>query len=133
MYNYDEGGDYMLEFFDDDNKIGNATIYDRHINFSSKLIPYFNDAYRVRIGIDKEKNELVIFMINKDYALSGEINETSLLPISVSKSYVRVSSKNLISFISESFNLNISQGENLSFKARYDDKLKAIVVNLGGK
>ena len=76
----------MLEFFDDDTKTGIASIYDRHILFNSKLIKYFDSAYKVRIGIDKEENQVYVFMISKDYALSGEINETSLLPVSISKS-----------------------------------------------
>ena len=68
----------MIEFFDEDNKSGMATIYDRHVLFNSKLKKFFDSAYRVRVGIDKDTNELYFFMINKDYALSGEINESSL-------------------------------------------------------
>lgn len=122
----------MLEFFDDDTKTGIASIYDRHILFNSKLIKYFDSAYKVRIGIDKEENQVYVFMISKDYALSGEINETSLLPVSISKSYVRVASKSLINFISNSFGLEIEKGKSIQFKASYDEAKKAIVINMGG-
>ncbi len=123
----------MLEFFDDDTKTGIASIYDRHILFNSKLIKYFDSAYKVRIGIDKEENQVYVFMISKDYALSGEINETSLLPVSISKSYVRVASKSLINFISNSFGLKIEKGKSIQFKASYDEAKKAIVINMEDK
>ena len=123
----------MLEFFDEDTKSGTATMYDRHILFNSKLIKYFNNAYRVRVGVDKELNKAFIFMISKDYALSGEVNETSLLPISISKSYVRIASKNLINYLSDSFDVPIVKNKSKQFKAYFDESKKAIVVDMGGK
>lgn len=123
----------MLEFFDDNNKIGTATIYDRHILFNSKLIPYFENAYRVRVAIDKDEKKLVVFIINKDYALSGELNESSLLPVSISKSYVRVASKSLVTFISKAFNLNIEKGQSIQYKAIYDENIKAINIEMEAK
>ena len=76
----------MLEFYDSDDRIGTITLYDRHLLLNSKLIKYFENAYKVRIGVDKELNEFYIFPIDKDHALSGEIKESSLLSLSVSKS-----------------------------------------------
>ncbi len=123
----------MLEFFDNKNDSGYATIYDRHILFNSKLIKFFSDAYRVRVAVDKDEKKIYVFMINKDYALSGEINETSLLPISVSKSYVRIASKSLINFISESFNITPTKEKSVQCKATYLDSKKAIVIDMDGE
>ena len=122
----------MLEFFDEKEKNGVATIYDRHILFNSKLIQYFKDAYRVRAAIDKEEKKLYIFMINKDYALRGELNESSLLSVSVSKSYVRIASKSLINFIASSFNIETTKDKGIPFEAIYSDEKNAIIVNMGG-
>jgi len=121
----------MLEFYNENTNSGVATFYDRHILFNSKLIKFFSSAYRVRVGIDKETNEVYFFIVNKDYALSGEVDKASLLPVSVSKSYVRVASKNLINFISESFKLNIEKGNSLQFNAKYDELKNAIIVDMG--
>ena len=121
----------MLEFFDEDTKSGTATMYDRHILFNSKLIKYFDDAYRVRIGVDKELNKAFIFMISKDYALSGEVNETSLLPVSISKSYARIASKSLINYLSDAFSLEVSKEKSIQFKAYFDEAKKAIVLDMG--
>ena len=68
----------MLEFYDSDDKIGTVTLYDRHLLLNSKLIKYFEEAYKVRVGLDKELNEVYIFPIDKDHALSGELKESSL-------------------------------------------------------
>lgn len=123
----------MLEFFDTNDKKGVATIYDRHILFNSKLIKYFSNAYKVRVGIDKDDKKIYVFMLNKDYVLSGEINETSLLPLSVSKSYVRIASKDLIKFITESFKLDVNKEKSIQFDAIYDDSKKAIIIDMEGK
>ncbi len=123
----------MLEFFDTNDKKGVATIYDRHILFNSKLIKYFSNAYKVRVGIDKDDKKIYVFMLNKDYVLSGEINETSLLPLSVSKSYVRIASKNLIKFITESFKLDVNKEKSIQFDAIYDDSKKAIIIDMEGR
>ena len=123
----------MLEFFEANQTTGIATIYDRHILFNTKLIPFFENAYKVRVALDKEDKKIYVFMIDKDYALSGELSETSLLSISVSKSYVRIASKPLIEFISNTFNLKINKGESIGFKANYDNNKKCIIIDLGGE
>ena len=74
IYNEGTRGDDMLEFFDVDSKIGYASIYENHITFNKELLKYFSDAYRVRVGIDVEEEKIFVFVVDKDYALSGEIN-----------------------------------------------------------
>lgn len=70
---------------------------------------YLTDAYRVRVAVNKERNEIQIYTINKDYALSGELNEASLLPVSISKTYARICSRPLIEYLSKAFNLSIEK------------------------
>ena len=123
----------MLEFYDSDDKIGTVTLYDRHLLLNSKLIKYFEEAYKVRVGLDKELNEVYIFPIDKDHALSGELKESSLLSISVSKSYVRIASKQLIEYLSTAFNLVINKGDSIQFKGSFDDNKKCLVIDMGGK
>lgn len=120
----------MIEFFDLDNQKGSASIYEAHITFNKLLFEYFKDAYRVRIGIDKDLKKVFVFLYNKDYCCSGEISESSLLKISVSKTYVRICSSSMISYIVKNFNLDIPKGSFLRYEASYDEKLKAIVINL---
>lgn len=123
----------MLEFFDPDNNSGTATLYDRHISLNTKLIKHFNDAYRVRVGFDKDQKEVCIFPVDKDHALSGEIKESSLLSLSVNKSYVRIASKPLIECLCKTFGFDISKGESIQFEASFDENRKCLVIDMGGR
>ena len=122
----------MLEFFDADEKVGYASIYESHITFNKELLKYFSLAYRVRVGIDKDESKTYIFLMDKDYALSGEVNESSLLKISISKSYARISSRSLVDYIAKAFNLDVGKEGSIKLKATYDEKKKAVVILMGG-
>lgn len=122
----------MLEFFDNDNLSGTAAIYENHITFNKNLLKYFVDAYKVRVGIDKSEKKVYTFLINKDYAESGEIKESSLLSLSVSKTYVRVCSRAMVDYICSEFDINIPKKEYLRYDTSYDEKKRALVINIGG-
>lgn len=122
----------MIEFFDIDTSKGTASIYENHITFNKAMLQYLEDAYKVRVGIDKENNSVLVFIINKDYALSGEIPETSLLSISVSKTYARVCSRALIEYISNIFGIKVEKKDYIRYNAVYDEKKKAIIIDMKG-
>ena len=123
----------MLEFYDQNDGSGLASIYERHISFNTKLLKYFNNCYKVRVGIDTDEKKIYVFIYDMDSSVSGEIPESSLLSVQVSKSYVRISSKQLVEYISEKFNLSIPKKEFLQYKANYNDSKKAIIIDMGGK
>ncbi len=120
----------MLEFFEYDQLSGFASIYDSHITLNKTLLNYLTDAYRVRVAVNKEKNEIQIYTINKDYALSGELNEASLLPVSISKTYARICSRPLIEYLSKAFNLSIEKKEFKRYPACYNKEKKVIIINM---
>ena len=123
----------MLEFFDADEKQGSASIYESHITFNKNLLKYFTEAYRVRVGCDTEEKKVYVFLIDKDYALSGEIKESSLLKLSISKTYARISSRAVVEYIIKCFNIDspVDKGF-LKYDAYYDEYKKAIVIEIGG-
>ena len=121
----------MLEFYDQNDGSGLASIYERHISFNTKLLKYFDDCYKVRVGIDLEENKVYVFIYNRDTAESGEIPESSLLSVQVSKSYARISSKQLVDYICSKFNLEIPKKEFLQYKASYNDVKRAIIIDMG--
>ncbi len=123
----------MLEFFEYDEISGYASIYDSHITLNKTLLKYFKDAYRVRVAVDKVEQKMIIYVINKDYALSGELKMSSLLGISISKTYARICSRPLIEYISKVFDLKIGKKEFKRFKANYDDEKKVIIVDMKGE
>ena len=123
----------MLEFFDTDDKIGYASIYESHITFNKELLKYFSNTYRVRVGIDTDEEKTYVFLYDKDFALSGEVNESSLLKVSISKSYARISSRALVEYVAKAFKLNVLETGSIKKKAIYDEKKKAIVIFMGGE
>lgn len=123
----------MLEFFEYDDSNGYASVYDSHITLNKTLLKYLKDAYRVRVAVDKVKDNIHIYVINKDYALSGELKEPSLLPVSISKTYARICSRPLIEYISNVFGLTIAKKEFKRFKACYDDVKQVILIDMKGE
>lgn len=123
----------MLEFFEYDNNTGIVSIYDSHITFNKGLLRYFHDAYRIRLAVDRQNKEVYIYSISKDYALSGELNEATLLNISLSKTYARVCSRPVIDYLCKVFDLSINKREFKRFKAKYDEDKKVIIVDMKGE
>lgn len=123
----------MIEFFDSDYCKGTASLYESHITLSKNMIKYFSDAYKVRVGVDKENQNIYIYPLNKDTSLSGEIPQSSLLGISLAKSYVRICSKPLLNYICNVFNISVGKNEYIRYMAKYDDSKKAIKIEIGGR
>ena len=119
----------MIEFFDSEKRDGLASIYENHITFNKSLLKYFKEAYRVRVGVDKEAHKVYVFTLNKDQALSGEISASSLLPISVSNTYVRICSRAIVEYVTEAMEKKIPKDSYLRCKALYDERKKAIIIN----
>ena len=122
----------MLEFFELEEKNGYVSLYDNHITINKSLMEYIKEAYRVRIAIDKVNSEMYIYPISKDYALSGELKESSLLQISLSKTYARICSKPLLEYLCKQFNITILKKEYKRYNARYDEGKKVIIVDMKG-
>lgn len=122
----------MIEFFDNDNYSGTASIYENHITFNKSMLKYFQDAYKVRVGIEKENQRVYVFMINKDYALSGEIPETSLLSISTSNTYARICSRAMVEYICKTFGIVVGKKDYIRYEANFDEVKKAIVIDMRG-
>lgn len=123
----------MIEYFEMNDSMGLASIYERHIQFNAKLIKYFNNIYRVRFGYDLSEKKGYMFLFDKDKALNGEYNESSLFKFSESKSYIRISSKVLVDFILKKFNLSLDGKNCIQFDANYDDLKKCICIDFGGE
>ncbi len=122
----------MLEFFELDDINGYASIYDSHITLNKTLLKYFKDAYRVRVGIDRDSKKIYIYTVNKDYALSGELKESSLLSVSISKTYARICSRPLIDYICKIFGLEIGKKEFKRYNASYEAEKKVIIIDMEG-
>lgn len=121
----------MIEFFNEDGFKGVVAFNNSYVTFNKSLLKFFNEAYRVRVGVDKEKMEIYFQLINKDYALSGELSESSLLSISTSKTYARVCSSSMMKYLCDALGLKIAKDEVKKYDGIYDEKKKEIIVSIG--
>ena len=122
----------MLEFYEKDDHSGVVSIYDHHITINKTLLKYCNEAYRIRLAVDQEEQKVYIYMINKDYALSGELKESSLLKISLSKTYARICSQSVIRYLCRTFGFSIDKNKYRRYHAWYDEAHKAMIVDMKG-
>lgn len=120
----------MLEFYDYDDRTGYVSIYNNYLILNKKLANFVSDAYKIRLGIDVEKNKIYLFKVSKDKVCDDNLDEKSLLKLTITKSYGRISSRDMIEFIVAKFKLDIPKNGYLKFKAKYllDDNAIAIML-----
>ncbi len=120
----------MLEFYENDKFTGYVSIYTSYLLLNKSLINCFNDAYRVRLACDKEKNEIYLFKLDKDEALSGVYPESSLLKLHITKTYGRISQRSVIEFIEKTFALNIPKDGFIKYNGKYYEDKKLIIIKI---
>ncbi len=121
---------FLLTFFDTDDVKGAASIYEGHITFNKVLLRYLENIYRVRVGADSDEGKIYVFLYDKDKALNGEVKESSLLALSISKTYARICSRGLVDYIKRIFKLEIPAKSFLRYRAYYDEVKRAIVIDI---
>lgn len=86
---------------------GSVSIYRNNLTFNSVCLSYLKDAYMVRFGI--EGDSLLVEPLSKERVLVGDIDEKTLFKVSLSSTYARVSSTELVGNIIEGFSLCMDQ------------------------
>lgn len=109
---------------------GTVTFYDSNITLNKTASEFFNDAYKVLVGIDRVHKHVVIKHINKEEALRGDIIKSNLLDISIKASYGRINSKKVVNEIADSFNLNFKNTNNYKFKAIWKSSDRILEIDL---
>ena len=119
-----------MEFFDHDILNGYVSIYQRQITFNSKLLKYFEDCLKVRVGFEVENRKIYVFLLDADHVKSGEIKESSLLSVKTSKTYARISSTNLMRQISKALNI-VFDDKPVKYETTWDDNQNILVIHTG--
>lgn len=109
---------------------GTVTFYDSNITLNKTASEFFNDAYKVLVGIDRVNKHVVIKHINKEEALRGDIIKSNLLDISIKASYGRINSKKVVNEIADSFNFNFKNTNNYKFKAIWKSSDRILEIDL---
>lgn len=110
-------------------KEGTASFYRTNITLNTVASTSFEYAYRVQIGLDDNKN-VIVKPVSKDRVLRGELDEYSLLKISVKKTYARISSTEIMTQLGMALNLDYSC-EPLKFSTYWNDKDNELIIYTG--
>lgn len=120
----------MIKFYSNEIETYYVSVYQSYITLNKDLLKFLDNAYRVRIGMDEDEKKVYVFVIDKDKALSGEIEDSELLKLSVSKTYARICSSKLIKYIQDTFKFEIEANSFKKFSATWNQDLKAIIINI---
>jgi hypothetical protein len=117
-----------IEWLTKDTTTSAVTIYKNNITISKKAANYFDDAYAVAVGVDKE-NKLIILqkvLVNEIEKFSKE----SLYNISIKTSYGRINGKQLVDTVLENLGLSIvSNKDYLKYNAKWNTGSKMLIID----
>ncbi len=107
---------------------GIATFYRTYIMFNMSASSRLRDSYRVRVGIDDDKN-IVVEPLNKELATRGDIMADSLYSLEERASYCRLSSASLLRQIYERVGIQINNGYK-RFHTRFDSSSQSLIIRI---
>jgi hypothetical protein len=106
-----------------------VTLAAGNITLNKPATTFFENAYSVMLGFDKDKSIIVIKPLNKEESMRHDIPDKSKYKITVRSSYSRVTNKAFMDIISEMMQLNF-ENEVHKFKATWESKNHILVVDL---
>lgn len=120
----------MIEWMQGNSFTRIATFYTGNITLNTPCIQYFKDIKWCLIGVDRDKKIVAIKLVdNKEYN-EHKFDASVLNKVSVGKSYVRISNKNIIKEINKVLGGN-TDGD--KFPVDYEEKEKIISINVKKK
>ena len=119
-----------IEWIMSKDTLGTVTFYDSNITLNKVAASYFVDAYKVIVGIDREKHRVVIKNLSKEEAMRGDVNKNHLLDVAIKKSYGRISSKKVVSDISTVTHFTFTKDTNYKYRAKWNSTEKLLVIDL---
>ena len=118
-----------IQWFSSKEKLGTASLYNTNITLNTIASVPFEYAYRVQVGLD-EKGNIVIRPLTKEKVQSGDLDEYTILQISVKKTYSRISSTTLMRNISEALKLALSERP-VKFETTWDEVKNILTIHTG--
>lgn len=118
-----------ISWFNEKPKDCVVTLNQGNITLNKMSTTYFENAYSVMLGIEKDKQMIVIKPLLKAEALSHAIPDNKKYRITVRSSYSRVTNKAFIEEITDLFGIDISINPK-KFVATWHAKEQILTVNL---
>ena len=118
-----------ITWFDEKDKIGQASFYKTNLTLNCVASGPFQNAYRVRVGGDKNGN-IVVMPLSKDQVERDITGGKGIYNLAVKKSYSRISSTPLMSQIASSLGVVLSE-KPLQFPTHFDEFEGILVIETG--
>ena len=116
----------MVKWFNVKAKNGVASLYSNSITLNTTAMYPFEEAYRVQVGLDDNKN-IVIQPLTRAVVESGELDESCLLKLEKNKSFARISSTPLMKQIAEAIGIELSKNA-VQFETMWDSKENVLTI-----
>lgn len=107
-----------------------ATLYEANITLNKSATNYFESAYIVLLGLDKEKKLIAVKPVTKEEVSLGYIPEEQRHNITVKSSYSRICNKLFLQEVAELLNLDFDHKNSYKFKAFWSKDEEALIINL---
>jgi len=107
-----------------------ATIYDTNITLNKSASGYFDSAYSVMLGFDRDNKRVAIKPLTKEEDNLGDIADDKKYKISVKPSYSRISNKSFISTLSNQTGISFKKSEAHKFIASWSDADGILTIDL---
>lgn len=120
----------MIEWFSYKNKTNYVSIDTKSITFSIGHKEILETAYGAMLGIDKNKSEIYIKILNSDEANRGDIDNSLINHISVGRSYCRITNKGFVQLLIDENLIDLKDGKSIKFKSNIDERNHLIIVGL---
>ena len=120
----------MIKWLNVKERSGVASLYQNNITLNTTAMYPLDFAYRVQVGIDDDKN-IIVMPLSKDTVESGVLDECCLLKLEIHKSFARISSTSLLKQIGEELHLSLSKNP-LQFETKWDSKENVLIINTKG-
>jgi len=110
-----------------------ATLYEANITLNKSASSYFENAYIVLLGLDRDGKQIAIKPVTKEEVSMGYIPEEQRHNITVKSSYSRICNKSFLIEVSELMDLKFGNNESYKYKAAWNEKENALIIDLTHK
>jgi hypothetical protein len=108
-----------------------ATLYEANITLNKSATTYFENAYIVLLGLDRENKMIAIKPVTKEEISLGYIPQEQQHNITVKSSYSRICNKLFLKEVSQLINLEyVERHQAYKFKASWDKEENALIIDL---
>ncbi|AUD63087.1 hypothetical protein BK010_05595 [Tenericutes bacterium MO-XQ] len=106
-----------------------VTLAKGNLTLNKPATTFFETAYSVMLGYNKEDLKIFIKPLDKEHALRHDIPDNNKYRITVKSSYSRVTNKAFMDEVSEMANIDLSEDVK-KYKATWHEKQQILIVDL---